>query len=76
MLGILGPGKACSSLTPDKQTEVRLSNHRNRNQDRNLHRKAKKKDEIGVVVKEIGILPVLVHTRQTNRDTTLKLSNS
>ena len=32
--------------------------------------------EIGPVVKEIGILPVLVHNRQTNRDTTLKLSKS
>ena len=42
MLGILGPGKACSSLTPDKKTEVRLSNHRNRNQHQNLHRNAKK----------------------------------
>ena len=39
---ILVPGKACSSLTPDKQTEVRLSNHRNRNQHQNLHRNAKK----------------------------------
>ena len=42
MLGILGPGKACSSLTPDKQTEIQLSNHRNRNQHQNLHRNAKK----------------------------------
>ena len=53
MLGILGPGKACSSLTPDKQTEIQLSNHRNRNQHQNLHRNAKKRGEIGQVVKEI-----------------------
>ena len=38
---LLGPGKACSSLTTYKQTDIQLLNHRNRNQHRNLHRNAK-----------------------------------